>query len=159
KKLSARPQCRYVHLLREAAEAVAGRQCDLAALVPPAGMGDVERIAGGLEKMPPKSTYFYPKVLSGLVFNPLKGSCTALSLSGGAASPVPSRSILEVSCFLRPHRATVPVVPFWRWQAGGRSTPESPCHAPQVLAPRLSGRHRPVAARPQCSATRPRRPR
>jgi uncharacterized protein (DUF1015 family) len=24
--------------------------------------------------LPPKSTYFYPKVLSGLVFNSLKGS-------------------------------------------------------------------------------------
>jgi len=24
--------------------------------------------------MPPKSTYFYPKLLSGLVFNPLTGS-------------------------------------------------------------------------------------
>ena len=37
-------------------------------------MGHVERIAGHLEKMPPKSTYFYPKLLSGLVFNSLKGS-------------------------------------------------------------------------------------
>jgi uncharacterized protein (DUF1015 family) len=32
----------------------------------------VEEIAGGGEKMPPKSTYFYPKIPSGLVFNPLK---------------------------------------------------------------------------------------
>ena len=41
-------------------------------LVPPATMAHVERIAGNLEKMPPKSTYFYPKLLSGLVFNSLK---------------------------------------------------------------------------------------
>jgi uncharacterized protein (DUF1015 family) len=67
-------QCRYVHLLREVTEAVAGRQCQLAVLVPPAGMRHVEQIAGGLEKMPPKSTYFYPKLLSGLVFNSLKGN-------------------------------------------------------------------------------------
>ena len=53
---------------------MAGRRCQLAALVPPASMRHVEQIAGNLEKMPPKSTYFYPKLLSGLVFNPLKGS-------------------------------------------------------------------------------------
>lgn len=69
-----RPVCRYVHLLDEVREAVAARACDLAVLVPPARMGHVEQIAGNLEKMPPKSTYFYPKLLSGLAFNPLKGS-------------------------------------------------------------------------------------
>jgi hypothetical protein len=37
-----------------------------------ATMGHVEQIAGGLEKMPPKSTFFFPKLLSGLVFNSLK---------------------------------------------------------------------------------------
>ena len=50
------------------------RQCQLAVLVPPATMDHVEQIAGNLEKMPPKSTYFYPKLLSGLVFNSLKGN-------------------------------------------------------------------------------------
>jgi uncharacterized protein (DUF1015 family) len=74
KGLGAASQCRYVHLLREVTEATAGRQCQLAALVPPATMGHVERIAGNLEKMPPKSTYFYPKLLSGLVLNSLKGN-------------------------------------------------------------------------------------
>jgi uncharacterized protein (DUF1015 family) len=69
-----KPECRYVHLLREVTDAAAARDCDLAVLVPPATMGHVERIAGNLEKMPPKSTYFYPKLLSGLVFNSLKGS-------------------------------------------------------------------------------------
>jgi uncharacterized protein (DUF1015 family) len=64
--------CQYVHLLREVTEAAAAKQCDMAVLVPPATMGHVEEIAGRLEKMPPKSTYFYPKLLSGLVFNPLK---------------------------------------------------------------------------------------
>ena len=37
-------------------------------------MKHVEQIAGKLEKMPPKSTYFYPKLLSGLLFNSLKVS-------------------------------------------------------------------------------------
>jgi uncharacterized protein (DUF1015 family) len=66
------PTCKYVHLLKEATDAVAAKQCQLAVLVPPATMQHVEDIAGNLEKMPPKSTYFYPKVLSGLVFHSLK---------------------------------------------------------------------------------------
>ena len=66
------PSCKYVHLLREVTDAATARQCDLAALVPPATMDHVEEIAGNLEKMPPKSTYFYPKLLSGLVFHSLK---------------------------------------------------------------------------------------
>ena len=72
--LGGKPQCRYVHLLREVQNAVAAKECQLAVLVPPATMQHVEHIAGKLEKMPPKSTYFYPKVLSGLVFNSLKGN-------------------------------------------------------------------------------------
>lgn len=74
KALDGQPQCRYVHLLREVTDAVAGRQCELAVLVPPATMTHVAKIASRLEKMPPKSTYFYPKLLSGLVFNSLKGN-------------------------------------------------------------------------------------
>jgi uncharacterized protein (DUF1015 family) len=69
-----KPTCRYVHLLAEVTEAFAGRSCGLAVLVPPATMDHVARIAGNLEKMPPKSTYFYPKLLSGLVFNSLRHS-------------------------------------------------------------------------------------
>jgi uncharacterized protein (DUF1015 family) len=66
------PLCRHVHLLGEVQEAIAAGACDLVALVPPAGMEHVEEIAGNREKMPPKSTYFYPKLLTGLVFNSLK---------------------------------------------------------------------------------------
>jgi uncharacterized protein (DUF1015 family) len=72
--LGTKGPCRYVHLLREVTEATAAGQCQVAALVPPATMGHVEQIAGNLEKMPPKSTYFHPKLLSGLVFNSLKGN-------------------------------------------------------------------------------------
>jgi uncharacterized protein (DUF1015 family) len=68
------PKCSYVHLLREVTDAVAGKECQLAVLVPPATMDHVENIAGHLEKMPPKSTYFYPKLLSGLVFHSLKAN-------------------------------------------------------------------------------------
>ena len=65
-------KCRYVHLLNEVNDAIAAKECQLAALVPPATMDHVESIAGNREKMPPKSTYFYPKLLTGLVFNSLK---------------------------------------------------------------------------------------
>jgi uncharacterized protein (DUF1015 family) len=71
-KVGGTPACKYVHLLREVTEAAAAKECRLACLVPPATMGHVELIAGNREKMPPKSTYFYPKLLTGLVFNSLK---------------------------------------------------------------------------------------
>jgi uncharacterized protein (DUF1015 family) len=63
---------RYVHLTSEVLDAIAARSCDLACLVPPARMEHVEAIASSLETMPPKSTYFYPKLLTGLVLNPLR---------------------------------------------------------------------------------------
>jgi len=69
---SGTPTCRYVHLLDEVLGDVAANGCDIACLVPPARMEHVETIASNLETMPPKSTYFYPKLLSGLVLNPLK---------------------------------------------------------------------------------------
>jgi uncharacterized protein (DUF1015 family) len=62
----------FVHQVQEVTDAMAAKACDLAVLVPPATMSDVERIAGRREKMPQKSTYFYPKLLTGLVFNSLK---------------------------------------------------------------------------------------
>lgn len=64
--------CRYVHLIDEVVADVSAKGCDLACLVPAAGMGHVESIASNLEKMPPKSTYFHPKLLSGLVINSLR---------------------------------------------------------------------------------------
>jgi len=71
-KLGGAPLCRYVHLLNEVTDAVAAKACQIAVLVPPATMDHVEQIAGHLEKMPAKSTYFYPKLLTGMVFNSLK---------------------------------------------------------------------------------------
>jgi uncharacterized protein (DUF1015 family) len=75
--LGGAPKCRYVHLLGEVTAAVRARECGLAVLVPPATMRHVEEIAGQGEKMPPKSTYFYPKLLSGLVFHSLKGGSSS----------------------------------------------------------------------------------
>jgi uncharacterized protein (DUF1015 family) len=62
---------RYVHELDEVINAVGAKACDLGVLVPAATMAAVAAVAGNREKMPPKSTYFYPKLQSGLVFNPL----------------------------------------------------------------------------------------
>ena len=71
-KVGGTPMCKYVHLLGEVTDATAKKECQLACLVPPATMKHVEDIAGHNEKMPPKSTYFYPKLLTGVVFNSLK---------------------------------------------------------------------------------------
>ena len=57
--------CRYVHSITEVLADTAARNCDLACLVPPARMSHVESIASNLETMPPKSTYFYPKLPDG----------------------------------------------------------------------------------------------
>ncbi len=72
KAFAATPSCKYVHLLKEVTDAIIANECQLAVLVPPATMDHVESIAGNREKMPPKSTYFYPKLLTGLVYNSLK---------------------------------------------------------------------------------------
>jgi uncharacterized protein (DUF1015 family) len=65
------PALRYVHLIDEVLKSIKGGQCDLACLVPPATMEHVQQIASTGERMPAKSTYFYPKLLTGLVFNPI----------------------------------------------------------------------------------------
>lgn len=49
-------------------------RCQAAVLVPPPTMDDVRAVSGHGEKMPPKSTYFYPKLATGLVFNSLKSN-------------------------------------------------------------------------------------
>ena len=46
--------CRYVHLIAEVNAEVRAKGCDLACLVPAAGMTEVEAIASNLEKMPPE---------------------------------------------------------------------------------------------------------
>jgi uncharacterized protein (DUF1015 family) len=71
-KLGGTPTLKFVHQVKEASDALTAKECQLAVLVPPATMNHVEAIAGRREKMPQKSTYFYPKVLTGLVFNSLK---------------------------------------------------------------------------------------
>lgn len=66
------PTFRYVHLTSEVLESMSARDCDVAALVQPATVEHIRSLAGTLEKMPPKSTYFYPKLACGLVFNEIR---------------------------------------------------------------------------------------
>lgn len=65
----AKPAFKFVHLMDEVHESVKNKSCQLACLVNPAQIEHVRDIASKLEKMPPKSTYFYPKLLTGLVFH------------------------------------------------------------------------------------------
>jgi uncharacterized protein (DUF1015 family) len=62
----------YSQDARAAVEAVADGSADAAFLVPPTPVESVRSVAEAGEPMPPKSTYFYPKVPTGLVFNPLE---------------------------------------------------------------------------------------
>ena len=75
------PKPTYVHDVSELVEGMLGEGSQaesesdepytLAALVMPAKLEHVEAISLHKERMPAKSTYFYPKLLSGLTFNPL----------------------------------------------------------------------------------------
>jgi uncharacterized protein (DUF1015 family) len=67
------PKPRYVHLVEEVVEGLdSGEDFPLAALVMPATVDHIRKISEHAERMPAKSTYFYPKLLSGLVMNPLE---------------------------------------------------------------------------------------
>ena len=72
------PKAEYVHLVDELVEFLqrgdqpGGEPFPLATLVMPATVEHVRRISESQERMPAKSTYFYPKLLSGLVINPLE---------------------------------------------------------------------------------------
>ena len=70
------PKPKYVHLVDELVEAVseddaASPEFPLSVMVMPATLDHVRAISEHGERMPAKSTYFYPKLLSGLVLNPL----------------------------------------------------------------------------------------
>ncbi|HHX77733.1 MAG TPA: DUF1015 domain-containing protein [Firmicutes bacterium] len=61
----------YTRDCREAVTAVAAGRCKLAFLLNPPPAGSVIAVAEAGKKMPQKSTYFYPKLASGLIINPL----------------------------------------------------------------------------------------
>jgi uncharacterized protein (DUF1015 family) len=66
------PKPNYVHLIEEVVEGLNTGAYPLAAVVMPATVEHVREISLGGERMPAKSTYFYPKLLSGLVINPVE---------------------------------------------------------------------------------------
>jgi uncharacterized protein (DUF1015 family) len=66
------PKPTYVHLVQEVVDELDGGDYPLAALVMPATLDHIESVSKSFERMPAKSTYFYPKLLSGLVLNPLE---------------------------------------------------------------------------------------
>jgi uncharacterized protein (DUF1015 family) len=55
----------------EARDMVVGGEVDLAFFLRPSPVRQVQEIAGAGVNMPPKSTYFFPKVPTGMLFNPL----------------------------------------------------------------------------------------
>jgi uncharacterized protein (DUF1015 family) len=61
----------YVHSLAEAEEALAAGACSLAALMRGTPVGQIVDVAEAGESMPAKSTFFHPKLPSGLVIHPL----------------------------------------------------------------------------------------
>jgi uncharacterized protein (DUF1015 family) len=76
------PKARYVHLVDEVVEGLTkkdiigegatNKDFPLAVLVMPATIQHIEQVSERNERMPAKSTYFYPKLLSGMVFNSLE---------------------------------------------------------------------------------------
>jgi uncharacterized protein (DUF1015 family) len=61
----------YARDLDQARALLQSGEYELAFLLRPTPVEQVQAIAAAGETMPPKSTYFFPKLLSGLLFNPL----------------------------------------------------------------------------------------
>ncbi len=61
----------YARDFEQALEAVQSAEYDAAFFMAPIPVADVQAVAQTGESMPPKSTFFFPKVPTGLVFNPL----------------------------------------------------------------------------------------
>jgi uncharacterized protein (DUF1015 family) len=61
----------YARDVQEARQLLDAGSYDVAFILRPTPVEQVRAIAAAGETMPPKSTYFYPKLLSGLIFNPL----------------------------------------------------------------------------------------
>ena len=61
----------YAHSLAEAEQALAAGRCRLAVLMRPTPVAQIVGVAEAGESMPAKSTFFHPKLPSGLVIHPL----------------------------------------------------------------------------------------
>ena len=63
---------RYTRSLAEALEAVDSGEADCSFILNPTKVEEIRDVALANEKMPQKSTYFYPKLITGLVMNEIK---------------------------------------------------------------------------------------
>ncbi|MDQ2623005.1 MAG: DUF1015 domain-containing protein [Actinomycetota bacterium] len=61
----------YAHTVDEATNALATEEAQAAFLLRATPIDQVRSVAAAGETMPPKSTFFFPKLLSGMAFNPL----------------------------------------------------------------------------------------
>ncbi|MGI9557860.1 MAG: DUF1015 domain-containing protein, partial [Solirubrobacterales bacterium] len=61
----------YISNLEGAIGSVQDGRADCAFVLRPTPVEQVREVAAAGETMPPKSTYFFPKLLTGIVFNPL----------------------------------------------------------------------------------------
>jgi uncharacterized protein (DUF1015 family) len=61
----------YARTAAQAQALVESGEYDVAFLMRPTPVAQVQAVAQAGENMPPKSTFFYPKLLTGLLFNPL----------------------------------------------------------------------------------------
>jgi uncharacterized protein (DUF1015 family) len=64
----------YARTAEQARARVDSGEADAAFFMAPTPVSQVRDVAAAGENMPPKSTYFFPKVLTGMVFNPLEDS-------------------------------------------------------------------------------------
>ena len=64
---------RYAHSLREVEEELQAGKCTLAVIMRPTPVAQIVDVADARENMPAKSTFFHPKLPSGLVVHPLHG--------------------------------------------------------------------------------------
>lgn len=62
----------YTRDIAEAMAAVDSGEGNCAFLINPTRVGEIAQVAAAKEKMPQKSTYFYPKLITGMVMNHLK---------------------------------------------------------------------------------------
>ncbi len=62
----------YTRSASDAVERVTGGEAGAAILVRPTRLDQLAEVASADDVMPQKSTYFYPKLLTGMVFNPLE---------------------------------------------------------------------------------------
>ena len=67
--MAAQRNLRYTRDFSEALESVRGGESQCAFFVNPTRVEEIRDVAAAGEKMPQKSTYFYPKLITGLVMN------------------------------------------------------------------------------------------